>query len=64
MIFNFLFQNLTLDGKKLQYKLKAPFEEVLLANTHHSMGRVVEELRMIFVNSAKYIHIPDVINMQ
>ncbi|MEI7498043.1 MAG: recombinase family protein [Candidatus Falkowbacteria bacterium] len=37
-LLNFLFQNLKLDGKNLQYKLKAPFEGVLLANTSHSMG--------------------------
>ena len=35
---NFLFQNLFLDVKNLQYKLKAPFEWVLRANTTHSMG--------------------------
>ena len=35
---NFLFQNLKLDGKKLQYKLKASFEGMLLANTTHSVG--------------------------
>jgi len=30
-LLNFLLQNLTLDGKKLQYKLKAPFDSVLKA---------------------------------
>jgi histone acetyltransferase (RNA polymerase elongator complex component) len=29
---NFLFQNLELDGKNLDFKLKAPFNTVLLAN--------------------------------
>lgn len=37
-LLNFLFQNLKLDGKNLIYKLKTPFEGVLLANTHHSWG--------------------------
>lgn len=37
-LLKFLFQNLKLDGKNLQYKLKAPFEGVLSANTHHSWG--------------------------
>lgn len=35
---NFLFQNLSLDGKNLLYKLKTPFKEVLLANTNHTWG--------------------------
>jgi len=31
-LLNFTLRNLTLDGKKLQYKLKAPFDTVLLAS--------------------------------
>lgn len=34
----FLFQNLFLDGKNLSFKLKTPFEGVLLANTCHNWG--------------------------
>ena len=37
-LLNFLFLNLKLDGKNLLYKLKTPFEGVLLANTTHNWG--------------------------
>lgn len=41
-LLNFLFKNLKLDGKELLYKLKTPFQGVLYANTHHSMGEMWE----------------------
>jgi DNA invertase Pin-like site-specific DNA recombinase len=46
-LLNFLFQNLQLDGKNLIYKLKTPFEGVLLANTSHSMGQLCDMFRTI-----------------
>ena len=33
-IINFLFSNLTLEGKKLNFNLKAPFDAVLVASSH------------------------------
>ena len=39
---NFLFLNLQMDGKKLLYKLKAPFDEVLVANESHLGGDMRE----------------------
>lgn len=40
-----LFQNLKLDGKKLEYKLKTPFEEVFKATTTHKWGPLCEYFR-------------------
>jgi site-specific DNA recombinase len=37
-LLDFLLQNLQLDGKKLMFKVKTPFEGVLSANTTHNWG--------------------------
>lgn len=37
-LLNFLFRNLQLDGKKLQYKLKTPFDTVLLVQNNSNWG--------------------------
>jgi hypothetical protein len=37
-LLGFVFQNLTLDGKNLSYKLKTPFDKVLLVNSCHNWG--------------------------
>ncbi len=37
-LLNFLLQNCKLDGKKLSFELKTPFDTVLLANNCSSMG--------------------------
>jgi site-specific DNA recombinase len=42
-ILNFVFWNLKLDGKNLQYKLKTPLDKVYSANLHHTWGRLWEE---------------------
>ena len=36
-ILNFLLQNLTLDGKRLSFQLKTPFDTVLKANSSYSL---------------------------
>ncbi len=38
-ILNFLFSNLTLEGKKLNFNLKAPFDAVLVASNHSNWLR-------------------------
>lgn len=37
-LLNFLLQNLQLDGEKLVFAVKTPFEGVLYANTAHNWG--------------------------
>lgn len=37
-LLNYLLQNCKLNGIKLEFKLKTPFDTVLLANTHHEWG--------------------------
>lgn len=39
-LLGFVFQNLTLDGKNLSYKLKTPFDKVRLVNSCHNWGEV------------------------
>jgi hypothetical protein len=41
-LLNFLFLNLKMSGKNLQYSLKAPFEGVLLATNSLNWGRLCE----------------------
>ena len=42
---NFVFQNLQLDGKRLLFKTKAPFEKVLEYQTTHNWGRLRDAFR-------------------
>ncbi len=52
---NFLFRNLKLDGKKLQYKLKAPFDSVLSANLHHDWQSLSEAFVTIHTIDFNYL---------
>lgn len=42
-----IFSNLKLDGKKLEYKLKKPFEGVFLAGSHQNVGPLCDMFRTI-----------------
>ncbi len=44
-LLDFILQNLQLDGKKLMFKVKTPFDGVLSANTTHNWGGFVENIR-------------------
>ncbi|MDD2627248.1 MAG: hypothetical protein PHI87_06860, partial [Candidatus Methanomethylophilus sp.] len=44
---NFVFQNLQLDGKKLLFKTKTPFEKVLEYQTTHNWGRLRDVFRTL-----------------
>ena len=48
---NFLLQNLTLDGKKLNFELKTPFDTVLEANKCSEMLRLRDDVRTCLVGS-------------
>jgi site-specific DNA recombinase len=58
-ILNFLLQNIKLDGKKLNFELKTPFDRVLEANSRSNMLRTVNNVRTIFERQNQYIYIPD-----
>lgn len=45
--FNFILQNLELRGKKLEYKLKTPYDTVLLANKCSDLLALVHDLRTL-----------------
>ena len=47
-ILNFLLQNLKLDGKKLSFELKTPFDRVLEANRCSTVLRTLNEIRTFF----------------
>ena len=44
---NFVFQNLELDGKKLLFKTKTPFERVLEYQSTHNWGRLCDAFRTL-----------------
>ncbi len=56
---NFVFQNLELDGRKLLFKTKTPFERVLEYQSTHNWGAIVEDVRTIFEkNNNDSVYIP------
>ena len=56
---NFLLQNSKLQGKKLNFELKTPFDRVLQANKCSNLLRTVNNVRTIFERQNEYIYIPD-----
>ena len=48
---NFLLQNLTLDGKKLNFELKTPFNTVLQASKCSNLLRAIEAIRTSLLES-------------
>jgi cytidylate kinase len=46
-LLKYLLQNCELDGRNLVYKLKAPYQTMLLASNHSDWLRIVEEVRTI-----------------
>jgi len=42
---NFVFQNLKLNGKKLEYKLKTHYDRVLVANTSNDWSCTINDVR-------------------
>jgi len=47
-LLNFLLRNCQLQGKKLLFELKTPFDTVLLANKCSNLLRVLDEIRTFF----------------
>tara|TARA_Y100000031_G_scaffold141271_1_gene169654 strand:- start:87 stop:362 length:276 start_codon:yes stop_codon:yes gene_type:complete len=47
-LLNFLLQNLELKGRKLLFKLKTPFDTVLLAHNCSDLLRILNEIRTFF----------------
>ncbi len=58
-ILNFLLQNTELDGKKLIFKFKTPFDRVLEAKRFHSQRGIVNNVRTIIQQKSYGIYIPD-----
>ena len=58
-LLNFLLQNCELEGKNLLFKLKTPFDRVLVANQTSNWLRVVNEVRTRIEEFQGYIYIPD-----
>ena len=57
-LLNFLLQNLELKGRKLVYKLKTPFDTVLLANNCSDLLPIVDDVRTKIMEVGE-IYIPD-----
>ena len=51
-LLNFVFQNLELRQKNLEYKLKTPYDTVLLANNCSDLLGVVDEVRTSLTNNS------------
>ena len=52
-LLNFLLQNLELKGRKLIYKLKTPFDTVLLAHNRSDLLRRVKQVRTYLINNSE-----------
>jgi site-specific DNA recombinase len=55
-LLNLLVSNLKLDGKKLEYKLKNPFDRVLISNTRHNWGPLCDTFRTFTSNDFEEMH--------
>ena len=55
-LLNFLLQNLELKGKKLIYKLKTPFDTVLLAHNRSDLLRMLNDVRTYLLTNSQLKH--------
>ena len=61
-ILNFLLQNPTVSGKKLDFELKKPFATVLELADCPTRLRIVDSVRTIIQRKKEYIYIPNLIH--
>lgn len=57
-LLNFVFQNLELRQKNLEYKLKTPYDTVLLANNCSDLLSLMDSIRIYFISPTNKIFIP------
>lgn len=55
-LLNLVVSNLKLDGKKLEYKLRKPYDRVLVANTRHNWGPLCDTFRTFPSNDFEELH--------